>query len=327
MKLSFKIGACLLIFFLIVIMAIGGSEGEKMETPQIGVGKISSAVAQYEPVVREELAKYDLEEHTGVLLAIIMQESGGTSSLDIMQASESLGLPMNTIQDPIYSIEVGVKHFASVINQAEENGVDFNTALQAYNFGTGYIGFVAQRGGTHTKDLATEFSGIHAAKQGWDRYGDINYIDNIMRYANAKGGNGRTGNAPATFEGDLAQLQSMWEQYEGMPYNFGGQSPATSFDCSGLWFYLFGQMGINIPRTAQEQYNYATEVSQDDLQPGDFVFFHSTYDTPNYITHLGIYVGDGMMFHAGDPLQYTSIETPFWQQHFAGYGRIVDFNS
>lgn len=312
-------------------MAIGGSEQEnEIERQTHQVGNLAPAVAQYEPIVRAELAKHGLEDQTALVLAIIMQESGGTASLDIMQASESLGLPMNTIQDPIYSIEVGVNHFVRVLQEGEENGVDFNATLQSYNFGSGYIGFIAERGGIHTQELANEFSRIHAIRQGWSSYGDVNYIPNVMRYVNAndEGNNEGSANAPANFEGDLAELQNMWEQYEGMPYTFGGQDPSTSFDCSGLWWYLFREMGINIPRTAQEQYNYATEVSESELQPGDFVFFHSTYDTPNHITHIGIYVGDGMMFHAGDPLQYVNIEnSPYWQQHFEGYGRIVDFNS
>ena len=84
---------------------------------------------------------------------------------------------------------------------------------------------------------------------------------------------------------------------------------------------------MNLPRTAQQQYDFSEKIEAEDLQAGDFVFFHSTYETSDYITHLGMYMGDGIMYHAGDPLQYSTIETPYWQEHLAGYGRIVDFKS
>ena len=123
---------------------------------------------QYQTEIEAELKKYGLDEHINLVLAIVTQESGGTGSLDIMQSSESLGLPPNTIKDPSYSIQVGVKYFNRVVKDTEKAGADIDTAIQAYNMGHGYIDFVAKNGGEHSKELAQEFSNEMKARLGWD---------------------------------------------------------------------------------------------------------------------------------------------------------------
>lgn len=147
-----------------------------------GAGEIPPAVKQWQPQIEAELEKYGRKEHINVLLAITTQESGGTASLDIMQASESLGLAPNTIQDPLYSIEVGVRYFDEVMTQAENAEVDVDTAIQAYNMGNGYIDFVSENGGEHTKDLAQQFSDQMKSQLGWNVYGDPNYVENVKQY-------------------------------------------------------------------------------------------------------------------------------------------------
>ena len=118
----------------------------------------------------------------------------------------------------------------------------------------------------------------------------------------------------------FATLITEAEKYLGYPYVWGGSSPETSFDCSGFVSYVLTSTGLcNTGRLgAQGLYNISTPVS--DPQPGDLVFFVGTYDT-NGISHCGIYVGDGMMIHAGDPISYTSIETSYWQSHFYAFAR------
>ena len=296
-------------------------EKEQSALGRYGAGQIPQAVLQYQPLIEEELKKYGLDEHINVLLAITTQESGGVGSLDIMQSSESLGLPPNTIQDPLYSIEVGVKYFAEVMAEAEQSNVDTDTAIQAYNMGNGFITFVAENGGVFTTELAQQFSNQMKAKTGWIVYGDPNYVANVKRYMGSAEG------TTVVVTGELADFQTLFEQYEGMPYVFGGASPSTSFDCSGLWYYLFPKIGVNVPRTAQAQYDFSKKVTEDELQPGDLVFFHSTYHSPDYITHVGMYMGDGQMFNAGDPLKYADIHSSYWEPHLAGYGRIVDFEA
>ncbi len=118
----------------------------------------------------------------------------------------------------------------------------------------------------------------------------------------------------------FATLITEAEKYLGYPYVWGGSSPETSFDCSGFVSYVLTNTGLcNTGRLgAQGLYNISTPVS--DPQPGDLVFFVGTYDTSG-ISHVGIYVGDGMMLHCGDPISYTNLNTNYWQSHFYAYGR------
>lgn len=118
----------------------------------------------------------------------------------------------------------------------------------------------------------------------------------------------------------VATLLSEAEKYIGYPYVWGGSNPSTSFDCSGFVSYVLTNSGLcNTGRLgAQGLYNICTPVS--DPQPGDLVFFVGTYDTPG-VSHVGIYVGDQVMLHCGDPIQYTSIASSYWQNHFYAYGR------
>lgn len=113
------------------------------------------------------------------------------------------------------------------------------------------------------------------------------------------------------------------EKYLGMPYVWGGSSPATSFDCSGFVSYVFTNSGVcNMGRlTAQGIYNICTPVAPEEARPGDIIFFTGTYDAGEPVTHVGIYAGDGQMIHCGDPIQYTSINSAYWQSHFYGFGR------
>ena len=118
----------------------------------------------------------------------------------------------------------------------------------------------------------------------------------------------------------FATLITEAEKYLGYPYVWGGSSPETSFDCSGFVSYVLTNSGLcNTGRLgAQGLYNISTPVSSP--QPGDLVFFVGTYDTSG-ISHCGIYVGDGMMLHCGDPIQYSNLNTSYWQAHFYAYAR------
>ena len=125
-------------------------------------------------------------------------------------------------------------------------------------------------------------------------------------------------------DGSYAALIAEAEQFLGYPYVWGGSSPATSFDCSGFVCWTYTQSGVHsIPRTtAQGIYNLCTPVSPAEAQPGDLIFFTGTYSAPHPVTHVGIYVGNGLMLHCGDPIGYASINTSYWQSHFYSYGRI-----
>ena len=120
----------------------------------------------------------------------------------------------------------------------------------------------------------------------------------------------------ATFAAMLTEA----EKYLGYPYVWGGSSPATSFDCSGFVSWVVNHSGWNVGRLgAQGLYNICTRTSSP--RPGDLVFFKGTYDTPG-VSHCGIYVGDGMMIHCGDPISYANLNSSYWQAHFYAYGRL-----
>ena len=112
------------------------------------------------------------------------------------------------------------------------------------------------------------------------------------------------------------------EKYRGYPYVWGGSSPSTSFDCSGFVSWVINHSGWNVGRLgAQGLYNICTPVSSSQAKPGDLIFFKGTYDTPG-VSHVGIYVGGGMMIHCGSPISYTSINTNYWQAHYFSFGRL-----
>lgn len=114
------------------------------------------------------------------------------------------------------------------------------------------------------------------------------------------------------------------EKYLGYPYVWGGSSPSTSFDCSGFVCWVINQSGAgSIGRTtAQGIFNYTTPIAPSEAKPGDIIYFTGTYDSGSAVSHVGIYVGNGMMIHCGNPIQYASVNSPYWQQHFYSYGRL-----
>lgn len=122
----------------------------------------------------------------------------------------------------------------------------------------------------------------------------------------------------------FAKMIKEAEKYLGMPYVWGGSSPSTSFDCSGFVCWVINNCGNgwSVGRTtANGLRGKCSYVSPGDAKPGDLIFFEKTYNTAG-ASHVGIYVGNGMMIHCGDPISYTSINSTYWQSHFLGFGRI-----
>ena len=112
------------------------------------------------------------------------------------------------------------------------------------------------------------------------------------------------------------------EKYLGYPYVWGGSSPSTSFDCSGFVSWVINHSSWDVGRLgAQGLCNICTPVSSANVKPGDLVFFTGTYDTPG-VSHVGIYVGNNMMIHCGDPISYANLNSSYWQSHFYLYGRL-----
>ena len=146
-------------------------------------------------------------------------------------------------------------------------------------------------------------------------------------YGETPGGGGSPGNVIPPDSYDDATVQALMEEaarYLGYPYVWGGSSPSTSFDCSGFVCWVFTNSGVhNLPRTtAQGIYDQCTPVSAADAKAGDILFFTGTYNSPGPVSHVGIYCGNGVMIHCGDPIKYASINTPYWQSHFYSFGRL-----
>ena len=123
-------------------------------------------------------------------------------------------------------------------------------------------------------------------------------------------------------DGVFAAIIKEAEKYLGYPYVWGGSSPSTSFDCSGFVSWVINHSGWDVGRLgAQGLCNICTPVSSANVKPGDLVFFTGTYDTPG-VSHVGIYVGNNMMIHCGDPISYANLNSNYWQSHFYRYGRL-----
>ena len=122
----------------------------------------------------------------------------------------------------------------------------------------------------------------------------------------------------------FAALINEAEKYLGYPYVWGGSSPSTSFDCSGFVCWVLNQSGVySINRTtAQGIFNQCAIIPPSEARPGDIIFFTGTYASSGAVSHVGIYVGNGMMIHCGNPIQYASVNSTYWTNHFYAYGRL-----
>lgn len=285
---------------------------------------VSENVMQYETDVSDYAEEYGIKEYVPYLLAIMEVESHGEGE-DVMQSSESLGLPPNSLSTD-ESIRQGVKYFSELIEAANAQECDIDTAVQAYNYGAGFINYVAENGNEYTFELAQEFAkeksggavtdyanDISVAENGGWRYmyGNMFYVRLVKSYV-------------TIFNNEV--IKNVFEEaikYEGDDYEYGGSNPDEGFDCSGLTQWCFGQAGISLPRTAQEQYDYVDHVELDELLPGDLVFFTKTTPSERYITHIGIYAGNGKIYEAGDPIGYYDFTDAWHQKHAVCGGRVV----
>ena len=222
-----------------------------------------------------------------------------------------------------------ISHYGTLeeVVEHKDDMDDLNVAIQSYNYGGGYVGYVAGKGKKHTFNLAESFarekSGgkkvtytnpIAVAKNGGWRYqyGNQFYVELVNQYLTVP-----------QVSGELAQkVMNEALKYQGWKYVYGGSNPNTSFDCSGLTQWCYGKAGISLPRTAQAQYDATQHLPLSQAKAGDLVFFHSTYNAGSYVTHVGIYVGNNQMYHAGDPIGYADLNNSYWQQHLIGAGRV-----
>lgn len=315
------------IFLLMIIVTIIlGSQAQQSGRAGNQTGlNISPQVEKYRPYVKQECEKDGIPSQVNAVLAIIMQESGG-NRLDVMQSSESIGLPPNTIQNPFQSIQIGVQYFARAYHEAEKASHDIlQTALQGYNFGTGYIHWAIQKSGGYTKANAIGFARIHSGgiqrSNGTFSYGDENYADHVMRYLQSKSGATPPKSDPVSPPAINKAIQ-IGESYIGhSTYIFGaGRTPSDIkngyFDCSSFVHYVFEQVGISVGDTTDQLLNSGKRVSPQNAKRGDLIFF-DTYKTNG---HVGILLGNGTFLNCDSRSGVTisSLSNPYWKSKFNG---------
>jgi hypothetical protein len=128
--------------------------------------------------------------------------------------------------------------------------------------------------------------------------------------------------AEALTDEEFAAIYKEAQKYVGTPYVWGGSTPETGFDCSGYVCWVYNQNGYNVGRTtANGLWNKSQHISEAEAKPGDLVFFEGTYDTPGK-SHVGIYLGNGKMVSAGDPIKYADIHSSYWQKYLSSFGRL-----
>ncbi len=285
---------------------------------------LSDNTISYTQDVKDAAVNEQIEDYVNYLLAIMEVESHGIGT-DVMQSSESAGLPPNSFKTPQESIAQGAKYFASCVMKASEKECDINTAIQAYNYGTGFIDYVAENGKAYTLDLAIAFAeeksgGKQVAYKnqiaidyngGWRyAYGNMFYAQPVNQYI---------------YNYDNATVQKIVDEamkYSGWDYISGGSSPDDGgFDCSGLVQYVYGKAGINLPRLEKDQYEACEEIEEENIQPGDLIFYKN--ETSNgEIGHVAIYLGNGKVFEAGDPIGIYSATDEWHTSNQLHIGRV-----
>lgn len=227
-----------LVVIIGLLSVLGAEEGKNVEDEHVGsyeMVSVPQAVLRYEDDIKDAMEDEGLHESfLPVLLAIVSQESGGRVP-DIFQASESLGSAPNSIGSDA-SIKQGVKYFKQLTDQANvENAQheNFNIALQAYNFGEGFIAFAEENGG-YSEEVAQKFSSQMADQMGWSNYGDVNYVSNVSKYL----GSTATGAIDGEIVGDMA-LPLSRDQFMndllcniGCYYDAGMKTPHPGYDWS-----------------------------------------------------------------------------------------------
>lgn len=323
---------CVVVFSFLVILfcvvLIGDDEQNNSSGIEFGMN-LDPEVIRYQSMVEKYAREYNIADYVSYLLAIMQVESGG-KAVDVMQSSESLGLPPNSLSTED-SIKQGCKYFADLVRQSKEMGCDIYAVVQSYNFGGGYLGYVSNNGKKHSFDLSEAFacqkSGgkkvtysnpIAIKKNGGWRYGYGNmfYVELVAQYLIVQHFDNET----------MERVINEALKYDGWPYIYGGSTPATSFDCSGLIQWCYSMAGIQLPRTAQDQYNATQHIPLSQAQPGDLVFFQGTTSGGNYITHVGLYLGGNRMFHAGSSetgIGYADLNSAYYQNHMVCAGRAV----
>ncbi|EAC5024902.1 lytic transglycosylase [Listeria monocytogenes] len=339
---SWIAGSLLVLFLLmLILLAVNGAESSNPDMAEAPSAlNISPAVEAYRSVVEKECIANDTPECVDIILAMIMQESGG-SVPDLMQSSESKGLPPNTITDPVESIQVGVAYFSQGYKKARKEAKmnPKETAIQGYNYGSGFIGWAIKNGGGWTEERAVEFARIQShgqkrsggVRDGQYAYGDQLYVQHVMAYLQPNvGGNGGAGSTKGGTK-EVEKAISTGSSIVGKsPYVWGGgrntsDINARKFDCSSFVRWCYSEAGINLGpvsgTTTDTLVKKGKAVSQKEMKRGDLVFF----DTYKVNGHVGIYLGDGKFINdnSSKGIWIDEMSNSYWKSTFKGVVRRV----
>lgn len=346
LKILFRLQTLIIVFaFFILLMFIGilSSTSNNGNSGAVANKSLSETTLQWQDEVMREAQKQGVPELVPYIMAIIEVESRGTGT-DIMQSSESAGLGPNGFNNPLDSIEQGIKYLKNAMLLGQSLGfTDFFGVVQSYNFGTNYISYLATQGKTHTIEIAEKYSKevvapslgnhtgqtysyVNAVSQSYGKTylysngGNFFYAELVKQYVTLGSGDSDIPLGDELFQTVIKEAL----KYEGNPYVWGGDSPSVGFDCSGLTKWVYKKAGINLPRTASEQWNATVEVPMEDAQPGDLIFFKGTYGPSNHISHVGIYIDEMRMYDSsGSGIGYHYWTNNYWKPHFDSVRRIV----
>ena len=322
---------CVVVIATVLVSVISSVAGVITNT----VNKVSSGIRtyllsentiSYSDDLREAATDNEILNYVNYLIAIMEVESHGNGN-DPMQSSESAGLPPGSFTDPKDSIRQGAYYFAGCLSLANENSCDLMTAVQAYNYGTGFINYVADNGGRYTLELAISFAEKYSGgiqvdysnsiavdyNGGWRyAYGNMFYAQLVNQYI-------------YSYEDEAVQkIVDEAMKYYGWEYTWGGSNPDEGFDCSGLVQWCYAIAGIELPRTSREQWDWCEEISVDDIVPGDLLFYQNE-SSGGEIGHVAIYIGDGKVYEAGDPIGVYDNNDSWHQYNLLHAGRIIHF--
>ena len=322
---------CVVVIATVLVSVISSVAGVITNT----VNKVSSGIRtyllsentiSYSDDLREAATDNEILNYVNYLIAIIEVESHGNGN-DPMQSSESAGLPPGSFTDPKDSIRQGAYYFAGCLSLANENGCDLMTAVQAYNYGQGFINYVADNGGRYTLELAISFAEKYSGgiqvdysnsiavdyNGGWRyAYGNMFYAQLVNQYI-------------YSYKDEAVQkIVDEAMKYYGWEYTWGGSNPEEGFDCSGLVQWCYGTAGIELPRTSREQFDWCEEISVDELKAGDLLFYQNE-SSVGEIGHVAIYIGDGKVYEAGDPIGVYDNNDNWHQDNLLYAGRIIHF--
>ena len=298
-----------------------------MSVTPSATGATTDASTQYDSLIQQ--AARDQGVDPALLKGLVQAESGfnpnavssvGAQGLTQLMPSTASGLGVTNPFDPLQSLEGGARFLAGALKRF---GGNQELALAAYNAGPGAV---EKYGGippyAETQAYVPRVLG-YAAQYRAAGFGQTPAAAPVAAPASGSDASivaAAESSAPSAAAQHAIQVAS---QYLGTPYRFGGASPQTGFDCSGLAQYAYGQSGVSLPRVAADQYTVGQPVDRASLQPGDLIFFR---DSTGYIHHEAIYLGGDRFIqapHTGDVVKISSLDDPYYAGQFAGGRRVA----